>query len=121
VAVRSQIETIGGRIGLGLLLVVAAALVMAGIFVVDPVPIKGPEEMTTHGMLRGLAGAIFIPSLPLAGVLISRSLKRGHAWRAVRSIQWTAHAMWMSVAAMLIHLITITSSGGTLGPASWNG
>jgi hypothetical protein len=120
VAVRSQIETIGGRIGLGLLLVVAAALVMAGIFAVDPVTIKGPEEMTTHGMLHGLAGSIFIPSLPIAGVLISRSLKRGHAWRAVRSIQWTAHAMWMSVAAM-IHLATVISSGGTLGPGSWNG
>jgi hypothetical protein len=29
--------------------------------------------------------------------------------------------MWMSVAAMLIHLITVISSGGTLGPGSWNG
>ncbi len=121
-AVRSQIETLGGRIGLCLLLVVAAALVVAGIFVVDPVTIKGPEEMTTHGTLHNLAGAIFIPGLPIAGVLISRSLGRGSSWRAVmRSIRWTAHLMWISVAAMMVHLITVISGGGTLGPGSGNG
>ncbi len=121
-AVRSQIATIGGRIGLCLLLIVAAALVMAGIFVVDPVTIKGPEEMTTHGTLHGLAGAIFIPGLPIAGVLVSRSLRRAQAWRAaMRSIRWTAHLMWTSVAAMSVDLITVVSSGGILGPGSRNG
>ena len=86
-ALHSEIETIGGRIALGLLLVVAAALVVGGIFVVDPVTTK-PEDMTTHGMLHSLAGAIFVLSLPIAGVLVSRSLGRRQAWRAaMRSIR----------------------------------
>jgi hypothetical protein len=50
-ALHSEIETIGGRIALGLLLVVAAALVVGGIFVVDPVTTK-PEDMTTLGVIR---------------------------------------------------------------------
>jgi hypothetical protein len=54
---RFQIETIGGRIGLYLLVFVTAALVIGGIFVVDPVTIKEPEEMTTHGMLHSVARA----------------------------------------------------------------
>ena len=120
-AVRSEIETIGGRIGLGLLLVVAAALVVGGIFVVDPVTTK-PEDMTTHGILHSLAGAIFTPSLPIAGVLIGRSLGRRQEWRAaMRSIRWTAHFMWISVVVTLVHIITVLSSGRVFGPGSWNG
>jgi hypothetical protein len=89
---------------------------------VDPVTIKGPEEMTTHGTLHSLAGAIFIPGLPIAGVLISRSLGRRQVWSAaMRSIRWTAHFMWISVAAMAVHLITAISSGRMLGPGSWSG
>jgi hypothetical protein len=120
-AVRSEIETVGGRIGLGLLLVVAAALVMAGTFVVDPVTTK-PADMTMHGMLHSLAGAIFSFSLPIAGVLISRSLRHRQTWRAaMRTIRWTAHFMWISLVAMLAHTITVLSSGRTFGPGSWNG
>jgi hypothetical protein len=69
---------IGGdrRIGLYVLLVVAAVWVIGGIFVVDPVTIRGPEEMTTHGTLHNVAGTITVPGLPVAGLLISRSLRR---------------------------------------------
>ena len=120
-ALHSQSETIGGRIALGLLLVVAAALVVGGVFVVDPVMTK-PADMTTHGMLHSLAGAIFVLSLPIAGVLLSRSLGRRQAWRAaMRSICWTAHFMWVCVAASLVHVITVQSSGRVFGPGSWNG
>jgi hypothetical protein len=120
-AVRSQIDTTGGRIGLGLLPVVAAALVMGGAFVVDPVTTK-PEDMTTHGTLHGVAGAILMLGLPAAGLLISRSLSRGPAWRAaLPSIHWTAHFMWISGVAILIYLVAFTSSGAVPGPGSWNG
>jgi hypothetical protein len=96
------------RLGARLLLIVAVALVMGGKFVVDPVTIRVPEEMTTHPTLHSVAGAISMPGLPIAGLLISRSLRRGRAWRAVmRSIRWTAHLMWISVAAFLI---AVTSS-----------
>ena len=120
-ALHSEIETIGGRIALGLLLVVAAALVVGGIFVVDPITTK-PADMTTHGVLHSLAGAMFILGLPIAGVLLSRSLGRRRAWRAaMRSIRGTAHFMWVCVAATLVHVITIQASGHVFGPGSWNG
>ena len=118
---RSDVDTIGGRIALRLLLVAAAALVAGGIFVVDPITTK-PEEMTAHGRIHSLAGAIFMFSLPIAGVLLSRSLGRHQAWRvAMRSIRWTAHFMWMSVAVTLVHTIAVLSSGRAFGPGSWNG
>ena len=69
-----------------------------------------------------MAGAIIMLGLPAAGLLISRSLGRGPAWRAaLPSIRWTAHFMWISGAAMLIYLVAFTSSRGVPGPGSWNG
>ena len=76
-ALRSEIETVGGRIALGLLLVVAAALAVGGIFVVDPVTTK-PEDMTTHGVIHSVAGAVFTFSLKggyEAGVNLVSNLK----------------------------------------------
>ncbi len=120
-ALRSEIETPGGWIALGLLLVVAAALVVGGTFIADPVTTE-PEDMTREGMLHSLGGAILIPGLPIAGLLVSRSLGRRQAWRAaIRSIRWTTHLMWISVAVMLVHLIAVRSSGRVFGPGSWNG
>jgi hypothetical protein len=120
-ALRPEIETTGGRIALGLLLVDAAALVVGGTFVVDPITTK-PADMTTHGMIHSAAGAIFLFGFPIAGVLLSRSLERRQIWRsAVQSIRWTAHFMWISVAMTLVHIITVQSSGRVFGPGSWNG
>jgi len=120
-AIRNQIAALGGRIGLGLLLVVAAALAVAGVFVVDPITTP-PEEMTIHGMLHGAAGMIFIPGLPVAGLLISRSLARRPEWQVgIRPVRWTAHLMWISVVLMAIQLIAVLSSGGRFGPGSTKG
>ena len=120
-ALRSAIDTAGGRFALGLLLVNAAALVVGGTFVVDPVTTK-PADMTTHGMLHSAAGAIFIFGFPTAGVLLSRSLGQRQTWRsAMPSIRWTAHFMWLSVALTLVHIITVQSSSRVFGPGSWNG
>jgi hypothetical protein len=120
-ALRPEIETTGGRIALGLLVVVAAALAVGGTFVVDPITTK-PQDMTTHGALHSAAGAIFIFGFPIAGVLLGRSLGRRQTWRsAMQSIRWTAHFMWISVAVTLVHTITVLSSGRVFGPGSWNG
>ena len=80
-ALRPEIETTGGRIALGLLLVDAAALVVGGTFVVDPITTK-PADMTTHGMTHSAAGAIFLFGFPIAGVLLGRSLERRQIWRS---------------------------------------
>lgn len=116
-AIRSQIETTGGRIGLILLLVVAVALIVAGIFVADPIT-AGQDQLTTHGKFHGLAASIGIPGLPLAAVLISRSLSRNKAWSAARLIlRLTAHLTWVSVLLMSVSMFLMLSKAqGTFGP-----
>ena len=116
-AIRSQIETTGGRIGLILLLVVAVALIVAGIFVADPIT-AGQDQLTTHGNLHGLAASIGIPGLPIAAVLISRSLSRNLAWSEARLIlRLTAHLTWISVLLMSLSMFLMLSEAqGKFGP-----
>jgi hypothetical protein len=108
VAVRPQITTIGGKIGLALLLLAAVALAAGGIFVMDPITAT-ENEMTTHGKLHGLAGMIGIPSLPIAAVLLSR--------RRPRWVRWTAHSTWILLVLMDVVLFsTLGKNGGKFGP-----
>jgi len=116
-AIRSQIETTGGRIGLILLLVVAVSLIVAGIFVADPIT-AGQDQLTTHGNLHGLAASVGIPGLPIAALLISRSLSRNPAWSAARLIvRLTAHLTWISVLLMSVSMfVLLNKSQGKFGP-----
>lgn len=76
---------------------VAAALVLAGLFAQDPVTAK-PEEASTSGMLHALASLIGIPGIPLAAMLL-RS-KRDHPL-LLRAL---AQATWISLALMAAYL-----------------
>lgn len=117
IAIRSQIKTTGGKIGLVLLLVVAASLIAAGVFVADPIT-ASKGELTTHGNLHGLAAMIGIPGLPIAAVLISRSLVRNQAWSSTRRLLlWTAQLTWISVLAMFVSMfIMLGQTQGKFGP-----
>lgn len=117
VALRSDITTTGGKIGLVFLLITAAALIMAGIFDSDPIT-AGPEGATTHGTLHGIAATIGIPGLPIAAVLISKSLVRQSLWAGVRrSLLWSAHLIWLTLIALYIILaVTLIQNGGKFGP-----
>src|SRR5688572_28628383 len=55
VALRSQIRSLDGRIGLGLLLVSALGLTMAGVFTSDPITTV-PSAATPSGRLHNLGG-----------------------------------------------------------------
>src|SRR5687767_11519710 len=55
--IRSQIKNTGGKIGLVLLLISALGLLIAAIFVTDPVTAR-PEEATTSGALHNLGGTL---------------------------------------------------------------
>jgi hypothetical protein len=81
VAVRSQLRTVVGRIGLALLLVSASGMTIAAIFTSDPIT-ASQSELTTHGNLHGMGALLGIPSFPVAAALISRSLARYRASRA---------------------------------------
>jgi hypothetical protein len=117
VAIRSQIGTKGGKIGLALLLIVAGALTAAALFKADPMT-ASKDALTTHGTLHGLASMIGVPGFPIAAMLISISLVRNQVWyTARRSLQWTANLTWISVLLMLLTLaITLPMSGGKFGP-----
>jgi hypothetical protein len=110
-AVKSQMQTIGGKIGLGFLLAAAVGLSMAAIFDVR------------HD-LHGLAALIGIPSLPIAAMLISVSLVRNQAWSSARRwLLWTASLTWISLVLMNAAVfIGLSQSGGEFGPdvlAGW--
>jgi hypothetical protein len=102
-AIWSQIHTLGGKIGLVLLLVSAAGTGMAAFFHIS------------H-RLHGLAFMIGIPSLPVAALLISRSLLRKLAGITRRSLLWTANLPWMSMILMVaVMFIGLSQSGGEFG------
>jgi hypothetical protein len=104
-AVKSQAQTIGGKIGLGFLLAAAVGLSMAAKF-------------DFNHDLHGLSAMIGIPSLPIAAMLISLSLVRNQVWSSARrSLLWTANLTWMSLVVMFATLfIGLSQSGGEFGP-----
>jgi hypothetical protein len=117
IAVLSQVRTIGGRIGLALLLLSATGLTIAAFGVSDPIT-AAKDQLTAHGKLHGLGAMIGIPSLPIAAVLISLSLARNQAWfSARRSFLWAAHLTWISVLLMSgFLLVLLPQNGGQFGP-----
>ena len=74
-AIRSQAQTTGGRIGMAFLLLSAAGMVIAAVFTADPIT-ASQDELTTHGNLHALGAFLGIPGLPIAAALIGRSLYR---------------------------------------------
>lgn len=117
VAVRPHVNTIGGRLGLILLVVVAVTLVAAGIFVADPITATS-DQLTMHGTLHGVAATIGIPGLPVAAILITRSLVRNPTWlSAKRWLRWIAHLTWISVVVMFASMfIMLSQTQGKFGP-----
>ena len=108
-AIKSQIKTIGGRIGLGFLLLAAVGMAMGGVFDVN------------HD-LHGLAAMIGIPALPIAAVLISVGLRRNSSWNsAQRLLIATAILTWLSLVAMNIAIFTGFSQTGEINPGAWLG
>lgn len=96
VALRSQISTRGGKIGLGFLIATAVGFTIAGIFASDPITIS-QDQATTSGQLHGL-GFLGILAMPIAATLIMRSLKYSAAWRRIRRLpNIITVAMWASL------------------------
>lgn len=112
----SQVRTIAGRIGLAFLLAAMVGVTMAAIFPTDPMN-TGPEEMTAAGEMHGLAATIGIPSLPVAAMLISFSLRHNPAWaRGGRALLWMANLTWISLALMLATVAILLPRHGAFGP-----
>lgn len=121
-ALREHVGTRAGRVGRFLLVVVGLSLVMAGLFAQDPITAK-PEELTTRGNLHAVASMIGIPTIPIAALLITGSVRRNPAWRvSARQMRLTAHLTWLSLLAMAVYLATAVPRAGGFGPevmAGW--
>lgn len=117
-AIRTQVPTISGKIGVWLLLVIAVAIVMAGIFVADPVTATDAER-TTHGAIHGIGGMIGINGTPIAAVLVSRSLARNPDWYSARGIlKFTAYFTWLTLVLLFGTLaVTLSQNNGIFGPS----
>ena len=105
-AIRSQIRTRGGKIGLVFLIAAGIGEAMASVF-----DINHP--------LHSLAAMIGILSLPVAAMLISVSLGRTQAWSAAKkALLWTANLTWVSVilmaATFIILIVTYAQAGGEM-------
>ena len=108
-AIKPDVRTTGGRVGLGFLLLSALGMSMAAVFDVN------------HN-LHGLAAMIGIPSLPIAAVLISVSLGRNSSWTSARRLLiWTAILTWVSLILMNIGIFTGFSQTGEALPGAWFG
>jgi hypothetical protein len=108
VAIRSQLRTRGGRIGLGVLLVAGAGEALAAVF-----------DITQP--LHGLAALFGVLGLPVAAMLISISLGRSLQWRsATIALLWTANLTWISLAALIVSLVVMmngyTQAGNQMTP-----
>jgi hypothetical protein len=111
-AIRSQIATVGGRIGLVLLVVSVIGFVLAGAFRTDA---PDADAATVSGAVHS-AAAVLGGFVPLAAYLIAWSLARNVAWRPYRRALW-----WVTTVAILANLASIAqqaimAAGGGFGP-----
>lgn len=85
-AIRSQLVSRSGRMGLSALVVAGAGQAAAAAFDLN------------QPALHELAGVLGVVALPIGAVLISRTLAREPGWAtAGRAMRWSAHLTWMSV------------------------
>jgi hypothetical protein len=117
VATRSQVRTIGGKIGLVLLLVSALGMTIAAIFTADPIT-ASQDELTTHGTLHGVGGLLGIPTFPIAATLISWSLVRNQAWSPAQLVLlWTVGLVWISLLVFILFVaVMLPQSQSGFGP-----
>ena len=85
-AIRSQLKTLRGRIGLAALVVSGAGQTAAAAFDLN------------QPALHEMAGVLGIVALPIGAALISQTLAREPGWSSAgRQLRWSAHLTWISV------------------------
>src|ERR687897_2463084 len=115
-AIRSQLRTIVGRIGLALLLISALGLTIAAIFTTDPITVS-ENAVTTEGTLHNLGGTLGI-AMPFAAGLVGWRLAPKPAWSSARRpLLWaTGLALVAFVVSFVSLSVMVSRSGGEFGP-----
>jgi hypothetical protein len=89
-AICQEVHTIGGKIGLWLLLFAGLGGAMASVFDI------------THAVGHTIAGLLGVIGFPIAAMLLSVSLGRNQRWRRARpGLLWVANMSWISVILLL--------------------
>lgn len=117
-AIRSEVRTVSGRIGLGFLVTTAIGLTIAAIFATDPIT-ASKDALTTHGNLHALGTALGV-GFPIAAALITRSLtRRGEGWSSIRrSLVWAASLVWIGFLSFALSMaIMLPLNDGRFGPS----
>ncbi|MFO7538982.1 MAG: DUF998 domain-containing protein [Chloroflexota bacterium] len=95
------------RAGPILLAIIGISLFASGIFVMDPVTTP-PEQMSWHGNLHNLFGALVFLLIPLSCFVFLRRFRVDAKWR---SLQW-----WTLAAGMITAVLLIVWSVGAAEP-----
>lgn len=82
VALRPQLCTFVGKVGLGLVLLSAAGFILSALFTTDPITV-GKAALTTSGQIHGW-GAVFANFLAFGAAFITWILARNPAWTPAR-------------------------------------
>lgn len=115
VAAYAQARTFGGYLGLVLLLLTAIGMVLAGVFVTDPVTVAAEAQTPSHRL--HMLGAM-LDSVPLAAPLISYSVSRGR--RTEFSARWLRYLAWLPLLGTIVFIasavLLLPAHGGAFGP-----
>ncbi|MCT1401120.1 DUF998 domain-containing protein [Paenibacillus sp. p3-SID867] len=101
-----HIRTVTGFIGLVILGISAIGVIIAGIFVTDPISVS-PDDATFSGSMHSI-GAM-LDYTPVAALLISLSLCRLDVWRPVKRVLLTIASI--TIVAMLVFVFQIPQDG----------
>ncbi len=104
-AIRSQVQTTGGRVGLCILIAAGIGELLAAVFDVR------------HMIGHGIAGLLGVIGFPIAALLLKDSLRRNQTWlRESKALLWIANLSWGSVvlltAALAIMTIQLRQANG---------
>ena len=115
IAIKSQVPTLAGKIGLVLLLITAVGMTIAGLFPTDPIT-TGREAMTRTGQLHELGALLDL--MPFAAPLISWSLARHNpAWKSARrALAWTAWLPLLGLVVFMGSTMLMLPAYGQFGP-----
>ena len=97
VALRTQLHTASGKLGLWLLVIAGVGEAMASVFDVR------------HPVGHGIAGLLGVIGFPIAALLLSVALGRDENWKPVRRpLLWIANLSWISVVLLILTLAIMT-------------
>jgi hypothetical protein len=98
VAMVPYARSLGGRIGIALLLTAAVGLVMAARFPMDPVSTP-PAQMSHSGRMHGVAFLLGVPSMVLAVLILSFALDSQVSYAGL--LMTVAAVIWISLIVMI--------------------